>query len=385
MDYHLKPIEQFISNYLIPNNTFVDRVPDAFVECLLNMINNQFERIKGQISESYYSFDKERTSTFFIQNHQHKIVIMTNQVSLNLRQENGLGSEVKKIIENSLINRLSSLLKFLETEYAHCLDTSYYITTSYGNEKAFEYSKFLATLHNPFYYTDTLIKIALEPIKTFINSDKTTYTHERITYFDILVKELKRLHSKRDLGLKKDLVDLLIFINFNNTDFLAYITRMILTQVSRMDTVKEQLIKLKWHQKQYRQRLSKTDIAFLANRKNIKEQVVRWITEEIRFLESSNQPISLENLTPGNAMEDTKLKLDLTVDQIAALTRIGKECGIIQNEELSTVARIITKFVSTKRQSTISSDNLYNSFYKIEIENPESLKQKIAKWFKAFI
>ena len=385
MDYHLKPIEQFISTYLTPNDTFVDRVHEVILGSLLNLLGNQFERIKGQISESYYSFDDERTSTYFIQNHQHKIVIMTNQISLNLSQENGSATEAKKTIQHSLIEKLSLLLKFLETEYAHCLDTSYYITTAFGNEKAFEYSKFLATLDNPFYYADSLIKIALEPINTFINGDKTSYTHARIKYYDKLVKELKMLHRKADMGLKKNLVDILILINFNNTDFLAYLTSMILGQVSRMDSVEEQFIKLRWHQKQYRQRQSKTDIAFLVNRRNIKDQVIQWISEEIKFLESTKQRISLKNHAEGITLEDTKLQLDLTVDQIAVLTKIAKESGILKNEELNPVARIISNFVSSKRQSTISSANLYNCLYKIEVENPEALKTKIIGWLNEFL
>jgi len=384
MDYHLKPIEQFISIYLMPNNTFVERIQEIILDSLLIMLDNQFERIKGQISESYYSFDEEKTSTYFIQNHQHKIVIMANQISMNLSKENGSAKKAKKKIQHSLIEKLSTLLKFLETEYAHCLDASYYITTSTGNDKAHEYSKFLATLHNPFYFADTLIRIALEPINTFVNSNKTSYTHENIKYFDKLVKELKRLHKKADMGLKKDLVDLLIFINFNNTDFLAYLTSMILTQVSKMESVEEQLIQLRWHQKQYRQRQSKSDIAFLPNRRNIKDQVVSWISEEIKFLEASKQLISLKNHAEGN-LEDTKLQLDLTVDQIAALAKIAKDSGIIKNEELTPVARLISKFVSTKRTSTISSSNLYNCMYKIEVENPEALKNKITAWLNAFL
>lgn len=382
MQYHLKPIEQFISIYLMPNNTFVERIQEIILDSLLRLLDNQFERIKGQISESYYTFDEEKTSTYFIQNHQHKIVIMANQISMNISKENGSAAEAKKKIQYSLIEKLSTLLKFLETEYAHCLDSSYFITSPTGNEKAHEYSKFLITLDNPFYFADTLVRIAIEPINTFINGNKTSYTHANIKYFDKLVKELKRLHKKADMGLKKDLVDLLIFINFNNTDFLAYLTSMILNQVSKKESVEEQLIQLKWHQKQYRQRQSKSDIAFLPNRRNIKDQVVSWLSEEIKFLEASKQLISLKNHAEGN-LGDTKLQLDLTVDQVAVITKIAKDSGIIKNEELTSVARIISKSVSTKRKSSISSSNLFNSMYKIEIENPEELKNKLTDWINA--
>ncbi|MCK5371964.1 MAG: hypothetical protein KAQ62_25560, partial [Cyclobacteriaceae bacterium] len=268
MDYHLKPIQQFISNYLTPNNTFVERLHDVILDSLLIKLDEQFEMIKGQISESYYSFDEERTSTYFIQNHQHKIVLMANQLSLHILQQNGSTSKTKKIIQNSLVKKLSALLQFLEIEYVHCLDNNYYITSEFGNEKAFEYLKFLATLDSSFYYCDTLLKIAIDPIETFIHNDKTTYIYAKIKYYDKLVMELAKIRRKADFGFKNDLVTLLISINFNNTEFLAYLTSMILKQVSQMDSVEEQLIKLKWHQKQYRQRQSKTDMAFLVNRRN---------------------------------------------------------------------------------------------------------------------
>ena len=146
MDYLLKPIQQFISNYLTPKNTFVERLHDVILDSLLIKLDEQFEMIKGQISESYYSFDEESTSTHFIQNHQHKIVIMTNQLSLNLMQENSAATKSKKTIQKVLIEKLSILLNFLETEYAHCLDSSYNITTAYGNEKAMESASFLANI-----------------------------------------------------------------------------------------------------------------------------------------------------------------------------------------------------------------------------------------------
>ena len=380
MQYHLKPIEQFISIYLMPENTFVERIQEIILDSLLNMLDNQFERIKGQISESYYSFDEEKTSKYFIQNHQHKIVIMANQISMNLSKQNGAATEAKYKIQNSLIEKLSTLLKFLETEYAHCLDSSYFITTSTGNDKALEYSKFLATLDSPFYFADKLVQIALEPLNTFINRDKTSYTHQDIKYFDLLVGELKRLHKKADMGLKKDLVDLLIYINFNNNDFLAYLISMILNQVSKMESVEEQLIQLRWHQKQYRQRHSKSDVALETNRQNIRNQVVSWISEEIDFLATSKQLIDLKDHVDAFTPQDYKLQLDLSVDQVALLAKISKDSGILKNKELKSVARIISKFVSTKRRSSISSSNLFNSMYKIEIENPEAFKSKLIRF-----
>ena len=385
MDYHLKPIQQFISNYLTPDNTFVERLHDVILDSLLIKLDEQFEMIKGQISESYYSFDEESTSTHFIQNHQHKIVIMTNQLSLNLAQENGTATKSKKTIQKVLIEKLSFLLNFLETEYAHCLDTSYNITSAYGNEKAMEYAKFLAKLDSPFYYCDSLMKIAIEPLNTFIQSDKTIYKHFKIKYLNRLCKELDLLQRTYDFGFKQKLKEVLISINFNNSDFMLYLTKMILDEVYRQDTVEEQLLKLRWHQKYFRQQATKNDMAFLIHRANIKDQIVSWISEEINFLESSNQPLTINIQNKRNVPFDNKILLNVSVEQFALLIKAGIESGLLIVEDVRAFSRLVCKYFSTKKQANMSDSSLRNRIYKFEIEDPDALKSNIINWIKDYI
>ena len=380
MDYHLKPIEQFISTYLTPKNTFVERVHDIILDSLLIKLDEQFEMIKGQISESYYSFDEESTSTHFIQNHQHKIVIMTNQVSLNLAQENGSGAKSKKTVQKKVIRKLSALLKFLETEYNHCLDNSYFITTEYGIEKAFEYSKFLAKLNSPFFYCDSLMKIAIEPIETFIKSEKTKYKHFKIEYLDRLVAELDRLQRNSEYSFKNNLINVLISINFNNNDFMLYLTNMILNQIYKKETADEQVLTLRWHQKHYRQRISKRNMAFLIHRQNIKDQIVSWITEEIKFIEKSKQAQTIDNHYSVNTVVLDKFKLDLSMDQFCFLVKVGLVTGILVTEDVKALSILLSKHFSTKKKKNISADSIRNRIYKFEIEKPEILRSELINW-----
>lgn len=53
MDYHLKPIEQSISTYLKPSQTFIDRLDTLVVENIVLKMIHEIEKAKTNISHSY--------------------------------------------------------------------------------------------------------------------------------------------------------------------------------------------------------------------------------------------------------------------------------------------------------------------------------------------
>ena len=156
MDYHLKPIEQFVSTYLKPNESFINRLGQACVEDIIVKMIMEIEKVKIFISQSYYSFDEERKCEQFIQNHQRRIVIIINQVNRNMRQAPLTGSNPKYRVQRELMDHLNELLKYLENEYTQCLDDELFITTTLGNKKALEFAETTARFHDAFFYSDTI-------------------------------------------------------------------------------------------------------------------------------------------------------------------------------------------------------------------------------------
>ena len=107
MDYHLKSIEQFVSTYLKPNESFINRMNQACVEDIILKMIIEIEKVKIFISQSYYSFDEERKCEQFIRNHQRRIVIIINQVNKGIR-ENSIGSNAKYRVQNELMEHLNA-------------------------------------------------------------------------------------------------------------------------------------------------------------------------------------------------------------------------------------------------------------------------------------
>ena len=119
---------------------------------------------------------------------------------------------------------------------------------------------------------------------------------------------------------------------------------------------------------------------FLIHRPNIKDQIVSWITEEIRYLEKRKKILTkdhhylIENDIPG------KLKLDLSVDQFCYLIKAGLETGLIMAEDVKALSILLSKYVSTKRKENISANSIRNKIYQFQVEDPESLRDTIKNW-----
>lgn len=379
MDYHLKPIEQFVSNYVKPDNSFIDRLPKTFLEEVISQLMQEIEKIKIGISSSYYSFDNANSCDHFIKNHQRRIINLINDINKNCIKKKAL-TDAKSSILHLLVNLLTELLRYLEQEYAHALDEESFITDELGSEKAREFSKIISDFNIQFCYSDSLFSIAIEPIQTFFGRDKTTYTYRQLKYFNRLIKEIDQLQRTVVHGYKTELTNMLIYINFNNNAFLNYLIDQILSDVYKEETLKAQILKLRFHQKLFRQRQTKCDIAFLPYRRNIREQIVDWISEEIIYLDSSKKLLKKEDHRIKPNMAPKKFRLDLSVEQIGVLIKIAVDAKIIQTEELRPFVRFVAEHFSSKKSENISESNLYNKTYLYDIDETESIRQYFEVW-----
>ena len=148
-------------------------------------------------------------------------------------------------------------------------------------------------------------------------------------------------------------------------------------------TPEQQLIKLKWHQKYFRQQVIKNDMAFLIHRHNIKDQIISWISEEINYLESNNQLLTIQN--KNIFPPDTKILLNVSVEQFAFLIKAGIESDILIVEDVVAFSELICKYFSTKKQANISISSLRNRIYKYKFDDPEALKSNILNWISDFV
>jgi hypothetical protein len=350
---------------------------------VVNQITNEIEKIKINISTSYYAFDDHQSCNHFIGNHQRRIVNLINEINSELKDDSL--SDSKKSILQFLVKLLSELLKYLEREYTKSLDEDYFITEAIGMEKAREFTNIIGRFDTHFAYSDPLYSIAIEPIHTFFGRDKTEYTYKELLYLNRLLKEIDQVQRIAIHGYKVDLRNILIYINFNNNAFLDYLTNEILEDVYKKQTIREQLLKLNFYMKQYRQIEAKNDIAYLPTRRNIKDQVVDWITEEINYLKTSKKLIKKVDHHIKPNMQPRKFRLNLSVPEIGVLTKIAIDTNIIDTNEVTPFVRFISEHFSSKMQDDISENSLYNKTYLYDVHDPEAINKAFYTWLRKMI
>jgi len=383
MNFHLGPIEQFVANYIKPQNSFIDRLEGPLLEEVVHQITNEIEKIKINISSSYYAFDDHRSCNHFIGNHQRRIINLINEINIELKDVSITDSKMS--ILKFLVKLLSELLKYLEREYTQSLDEESYITEALGSEKAREFTRIIRKFDTQFCYSDPLYSIAIEPIHTFFGRDKTEYTYRQLLYLNRLLKEIDQVQRTATHGYKVELRNILIYINFNNNALLDYLTEEILEEVYKKGTIKEQLLKLKYYLKLYRQKQTRNDIAFLPSRRNIKDQIVDWTTEEINYLTSSKKLIRKVNHHIKPNMEPRKFRLNLSVPEIGVLTKIAIDAKIVDTKEITPFVRFLSEHFSSKRQENISDSSLYNKTYLYDVPDPELINKSFYTWLRKMI
>jgi hypothetical protein len=373
MKYHLKHIDLFVQQYILPMPTIIDRFDDDFIQKLKSSFDIEFEKIRILIAESFYAYDEEKLSTRFIREHQRRITSIMNKMSE--AQDPILDNSGNRgIICIRLKESLQELLTYMEQDFMYCMDSDQPITIAFGNRRANEFAKTIVGFNHHFCYSDTLIKIALEPIHVFIKEHKPNYSYSQVNYLTKLLSEIDRLHNMDIYGYRKDLVDILLCMNFNNDSFFKYMTDLITEDVMKREERNDRLQHLRWRLKTLRQKESKHDLALHPKQKNIKAKVVSWLEEEITYQESNPTGLTDPEMILST---DNKIQLSLSVDQLAFLVRFGKESKVILNQELKAVINLASKFISTKKQEKISAASLYNKVYELEINNPLQILTEI--------
>lgn len=110
--------------------------------------------------------------------------------------------------------------------------------------------------------------------------------------------------------------------------------------------------------------------------------MVFYINEEIKYMEYNFNKLLKEK---GPEYFAPKIKLNISKDQLALLIKVAKESGLIVNEELSPVIKLICKCVATKKQQQLSPKSLYNQVYRLSIQDPSKIQADLKEVFRKYI
>lgn len=342
----------------------------------------ELKRIKGNMTVQVLSIAKPRHIELYIQHHQAGII----QLSETLQQlKNGYVSKPGRPwldFYNYLQLELQTLLEFLKHYFEAYFDWHQIIPTfRRGGSVACTFRLYLEYLEG---FGDggsglilQMIRQYWEPIAGGIDSG-LTFHRER--YFDMLFRALStRQHSRIS---NKELVELLLQLNYNDTRFMDYCRMEMVASLARLEDTAVKLQFLARRIKQLKQiPLPKMD-PFNPSNPGIVTYCRHWMEEEYQFLQQSSRLSGVEAMQEPPGSPGLKLQTNLSVAQLGILLQLMYKSGSMKLKNKTAFINFFAQHVVTRGGAVISGKNLRNSYYNIDFKAKEGVKETLYEMLK---
>ncbi|WPQ60681.1 hypothetical protein SIO70_20220 [Chitinophaga sancti] len=270
---------------------------------------------------------------------------------------------------------LYDLLLYLEENYLAYLDLSYNISRLHLLTAREELARETLLLNRILPGTDVM-NIVHSSIKETLRSDHVTF--RQLYYTRELSKCLRNLQPD---SLPEDVDALLLYMNFNDSMYLKYKLQLLSVEINSHPTTHQQLTQTKWLLKMNNQQQEQYGYAYNIDQLSLKDQISDWLMHESEFLEYK---IKIDETMPSQEVarwHNFKVKVDLSVNELAFLLRLMIEHGLILNNNKSEVAEFFARYFATNNQPAISADSLRRKMYDYSAASIETVKQLLLDLF----
>lgn len=384
LQYELKLFEDLIK-ILHPRN--LDDY-DAFLKLIKEWkqrLTPERERIETQLVDKVLNSPTERHREIYIQHHQKQLIRLADIVYEYLSPidikgifaDNGNDPVVN--IYQETFQCLVQLLRFIEHNFKGYFNQDEFVPEVYQRMKQEELKKKLKVLEQRFLKQKTdkeLVRIILSPTKAYVHQTKITYRQQ--IYFDEMLNELTSpptpLH-KVERGKDHDdgIIETLVYLNYNTGDFVSYRLKKIVNSINLIPEQEKKIAKLSEYLKELNQVQAKQNAVLKPSALSAKEQITKWIIEEIHYLETKNRLLSIAPVIKDDKMlsEDEKLHFSVSVHVLGILTRAAHESKLILNRDGTKVFENVSKYCRTKQASNPSAGSMDRKSHEAERSHKE--------------
>jgi hypothetical protein len=360
---------------------FIERkyaVDSELVAIFQLCVHDEVERIKFSFVNSTAALEKKRALEGFVQFHEHAIIRLAGCLTRYVppTKIHRPSRTDTAILCHHLYVGLQDLLSFIAQHYSRYFDREAWIPESYHAIVITEFTKSITPLRHALLskgFSEALVSHALSPYEEFVNERSSKY--HRVIYLKQLKHELLNL-ARQQLPGKSDDVPLmwtLFDMNFNSVTYYEYLTERIRAYHETTDDFSERIGALTLAIKLMQQRIPKQGYAFDPESLSIRDQLIQWSQLELNYYlqKVSNSSKTIE---ASANQTDVRVKLDLSVAQLAYFIRLFIEEGLLDQNNITPLIRKIAGVFETKRSDTISAKSLENRYYNVELGTRQSTR-----------
>ena len=382
--YELKRLQGIIEKDISTSIELKQELFEAFHE----EIKNETNRIKDNFSQAPLKLLTEQELKLYIRYHQQAIVRLEGHL-LQYAEPQKISNTSVELDKSQLCRylyfSLEELLAFVSIQFPQYFDADMWIPDRaklilvYSINENFEALRLKLIKLG---ISNELLTLTLHPLNEFLSAaSSNNVTYRKVIYLkefqEALFEFLHGTHKNPTISLQW----ILFQLNYNTFEYFAYITRKISEDVDVTEDVKERMDKLARLQKHVHQNALKPFLAFNPTWNSTKQQLSDWISQEISYLDTR---LILESDYPNErpettAASTTKIKIELSVPQLAYLLRVFIEVGILQMKNLSLLLRHITKVFQTKRSDSLGYSSVQGKFYKPESSTKKAVRDLLLR------
>lgn len=354
--------------------------PDLLKICYFHqMLADYVKSLKHNFVNKFYRLEDDLVKRLVNRTHTRLINLCDQAVMKYELRPDDLSIQFKERYSDKdcmaiVYHKINELIDYLVNDYSFFLSSearvpyNAQILTSYQLEETA--IKTLKLIKKVKIHQD-IQKVLTSTIGKLLNLDtKNRITYYEIRYYSFFITELFQFLSKNTKNIdKKELQVRLIELGFNHYEFIKHLTHQIKQQAKNLSS-KEYLDHLNAFRKECEQCLSCERRIFNKELEPIKVVLNNWVKSEIKYCEYK----LLNNINPEKT---EKLQVDLSVSQLALMTRLFHEVAMPSKISINDISKKVIENYKTQNSASISLKSFKNNIYSIESNTIKEVKFKL--------
>lgn len=313
-----------------------------------------------------------------------KLIKRYKKATSSLKTKKELGAYIKyqqidllQYWETDNRNNIDEAMFFLESYYAPYLNKSLPISDR-GKQKVLRTLTCLEKVRFEFHTQNTFLEKVLWPL-LYPEKHKDYSIHQADYLYSLHTKWVNEFIPSHPEYNEIQLLQFLISYNYNTYPFFNYLTNQVdLLFASETDN-NIKIAGLNDYLNRLNRILLCINHGFTQDFPTIKSMLKEWLEGEIK----SYTKEAKKNKEEGkNTLQLHKLEIDLSVDQVAYITKLFYSTKVITNKSQLDMLQTIKTMVRTKGSADISFNSLNNKYYNVEDKTKETVRQLLLMMLK---
>lgn len=392
--YLLEWLDSVVTLNLNPRKSAISNLTPLECKAIINKAVQETQFIQTQFTIRVFSLSKEKHIKVLVKNYHSALISLWDQLIVINKSTHTERKDLQEVT-TALLSALDELLNFLESRFARFISLDSKIPVSYLNISYKKIKLRIDKLRTILHFEPDekmLAEIVFNTLYCFANAkENKKVTFREMLYYKELLRELELVKTnKREDLIHTDLMQVLIYMNFNSKLFIKFYTRAVSMKISQFEQGSDRIGWLLLYCKELNQIAGSAAAALNCEHQNVKKVLLDWFKQEINFLEKKENlktalclPSENKKLLPRNPISgEEKILCQLSTDQTALILRACQELEILVSKSMNQVFKTIVPFLSTPFKKNLSFDSMRSKAYVAEERDKEIAVETLQRIIK---